>query len=213
MENQFQALQNWITEILQEIKKDIKTDHLHSDPVFYRTYFGNRPQNRLTTEELFEAYTKELIQGNEDLAAWVVNRWVFKKGDLYQHFADRLSEVNPDFDQIKELTVKQSERVLDGAFENFGAIDTFLFALLNGVVFPEEIKTRLSKAAEAEKEALLKEEQEHVEHTNLEKILASHQREVTRLHDKIAGVQKKYTTDTEGLKKQIKALQQKLNAR
>ena len=61
-ENQFQTLQKWIHEILNAIKKDIKTDHLRADPVFYRTYFGNRPQNRLTAEEIFAAYEKELLR-------------------------------------------------------------------------------------------------------------------------------------------------------
>lgn len=213
MKNQFQALQNWTQEILNTIKKDIKTDHLHTDPVFYRTYFGNRPQNRLTSEEIFAAYEKELLQGNEELAEWVVNRWVFKHGDLYQHFAERLSHVNPDFDQIHQLTEEESQTILEGAAESFGAIPTFLFSLLNGVVFPEAILERLRKAAEVEKDAQEKEAQVNSQQQSLEKIIAAHQREISRLNDKIAGVQKKYTTDTEGLKKQIKALQQKLNAR
>lgn len=211
MENQFQALQNWTLEILDAIKKDIRTDHLHTDPVFYRTYFGNRPQNRLTSEEIFAAYEKELLKGNEDLAEWVVNRWVFKHGDLYKHFAERLSEVNPDFDQIKQLTDEESHRILAGAAESYGAIPTFLFSLLNGVVFPQPILDRLRKAAEVEKVALEKKAKSNAEQESLEKIIAAHQREIARLHDKITGVQKKYEKDTEALKKQIKVLQKKIN--
>jgi phage host-nuclease inhibitor protein Gam len=44
----------------------------------------------------------------------------------------------------------------------------------------------------------------------LQKLKAAHLREVNRLHEKIAGVQRKYTADTEALKQQIKRLQQKL---
>jgi hypothetical protein len=211
MENQFQALQNWTVEILDTIKKDIRTDHLHTDPVFYRTYFGNRPQNRLTTEEIFNAYEKELIKGNDDLAEWVVNRWVFKHGDLYKHFAERLSEVNPDFDQIKQLTEEESARILDGAAESFGAIPTFIFSLLNGVVFPKTVLDRLRKDADVARVAREKQAKTDAEQESLDKILAAHQREVARLHDKINGVQKKYDKDTEALKKQIKTLQKKLN--
>lgn len=213
MKNQFQALQNWTLEILNTIKKDIKTDHLHTDPQFYRTYFGNRPQNRLTSEEIFAAYEKELLVGNESLAEWVVNRWVFKHGDLYQHFADRLSQIHPDFNEIKQLTPEQSEQVLAGAAENFGAIPTFLFSILNGVVFPQATLEKLRQAAEKEKVTQAKEDAETEKKESLEKIIATHQREIARLNDKIAGVQKKYTNDTESLKKQIKSLQQKLNAR
>jgi len=213
MKNQFQALQNWTFEILNTIKKEIKSDHLHTDPVFYRTYFGSRPQNRLTSEEIFAAYEKELLKGNEELADWVVNRWVFKHGDLYRHFAENLSRVNPDFDQIQQLTEAESEDILRGTAESFGAIPTFLFSLLNGVVFPQTILERLQKAAELEKASQNKEEEAHAEQQSLEKVLAAHQREIARLNDKIAGVQRKYTADTEALKKQIKTLQQKLHAR
>lgn len=211
MKNQFQSLQNWTTDILEAIKKDIKSDHLPSDAVFYRTYFGNRPQNRLTSEEIFAAYQKELLQGNEDLAEWVVNRWVFKHGDLYQHFAEGLGRINPKFDQIERLTEEESKAILKGAPEAFGAIPTFLFVLLNGVVFPEEIVETLRLDAEKEKVAMQKKEASLAEQQSADKTIATLQREIARLHDKIAGVQKKYTTDTEALKKQIKALQQKLN--
>ena len=211
MQNQFLTLQNWTQEVLNSIKKDIKTDHLHTDPVFYKTYFGNRPQNRLSNEEIMAAYEKELLQGNEGLAEWAVNRWVFKHGDLYNHFAERLSRVNPDFSEIKELNWEQSEAILEGATDAFGAIPVFLFSVLNGVVFPAQLVDQLRKAAEAEKGAQEKKVKEEGEKESLEKIIAAHQREIARMHDKITGVQKKYTTDTEALKKQIKILQKKLN--
>jgi hypothetical protein len=211
MENQFLTLQNWTQEVLNAIKKDLKNDHLPTDPVFYKTYFGNRPQNRLTMEEIFAAYEKELVQGNEDLAEFVVNRWVFKHGDLYQHFAERLSQINPDFEQIKQLNDAETETVLAGATESFGAIPTFLFAVLNGVVFPQPAIERLRKEAEREKTAREKNEANTQEQQTLDKLIAAHKREIARLESKIEGVQKKYGTDTEALKKQIKALQKKLN--
>ena len=55
MENQFQALQNWTFEIFTAIKKDIKHDHLQSNPGFYHKVFWKSPKNRLTTEEIFNA--------------------------------------------------------------------------------------------------------------------------------------------------------------
>jgi hypothetical protein len=211
MENQFQFLQNWTFEILESIKKDIKTDHLHTDPAFYRTYFGNRPQNRLTTTEIFSAYEKELLKGNQDLADWVVNRWVFKHGDLYQHFADRLSAINPDFVQIESLTLEESEQILDGTAASFGSVSTFLFALLNGVVFPKTVLDRLEKEAGLEREKRALDAKLEGEQQGFEKIIASQEREITRLNDKIAGVLKKYEKDTHNLKTQVKALQRKIH--
>lgn len=211
MENQFQSLESWTIEILEMIKKDIKTDHLHTDPQFYRTYFGNRPQNRLTSAEIFGAYEKELAKGNEDLAAWVVNRWVFKHGDLYQHFADRLAKINPKFDEIQTLSEEESLGILEGAAESFGAIPTFLFALLNGVVFPKKILENLKKEAEIARENREASAKQALEELSFEKTIAAQSREIQRLNDKIKGVLKKYEKDTESLKKQIKALQKKVN--
>lgn len=213
MENQFQTLQNWTLEVLHAIKKDIKNDHLHTDPLFYRTYFGNRPQNRLSLEEIFGAYEKELLKGNEELSEWVVNRWVFKHGDLYQHFAERLSRINENFDQINTLTEAESREILKGAPEAFGAIPTYLFCVLNGVVFPKQVLEELRGQAEREKISLEKKSALTEEEESLEKTIASLKREIARQNDKILGVQKKYEKDTEALKKQIKILQQKLNVR
>jgi hypothetical protein len=214
MSNQFESLQGWIPEVLNAIKKDIKTEHLSSDPVFYKTYFGNRPQNRLTTDEIFAAYEKELLKGNADLADWIVNRWVFKHGDVYSHFAERVGEINPNFEEIQSFDEPQSEKILKGALESLGAVPVFLFSILNGVVFPDSIIQKLRAAAEKEKAQLQKEETVEAERQALEQIVAQHQREMNRLHEKyenrVAGIQKKYTTDTEALKKQIRALQQKL---
>lgn len=60
------------------------------------------------------------------------------------------------------------------------------------------------------------EEATAAEQQSIAKILEHHQREVSRLNEKyeskLAGVQKKYAIDTEALKKQIRALQQRLNS-
>lgn len=217
MANQFESLQGWIPDVLHAIKKDIKTEHLSSDPIFYKTYFGNRPQNRLTTDEIFAAYEKELLKGNADLGDWIVNRWVFKHGDVYSHFAERVSEINPNFEEIQSFDEKQSAKILQGALESLGAVPVFLFSILNGVVFPASIIQSLRAAAEKEKALSQKQEIADAEKLALEQIVAQHQREMARLQEKyesrVAGIQKKYATDTEALKKQIRSLQQKLNSK
>lgn len=215
MKNQFQILQPWLTQILHAIKKEIRTEHLSKNPSFYKTYFGARPQNRLTYEEIFPAYEKELLQDNRELGEWVVNRWVFKHGEIYRHFAERLSQIDPDFDAIKSLSEAQSEQILSQALESFGALPTYIFSVLNGVVFPTNVLDRLRAAAEKEDAAQKAEKAETKIQENLEQTVARHQRELSRLHEKyenkIAGVMKKYTTDVNALKKQIRALQQRLN--
>lgn len=217
MTHKFHTLQPWLEEILSAIKKDIKNDYLPADAALYRAYFGNRPLNRLASEEILMAFSKELLQGNEEMAEWVVNRWVFKHGDVYRHFAERLIPINTDFDSIQELTHEESEAVLKGAIEAFGAKQVYFFSLLNGVVFPPAVLERLKKSAEAEHASKQTQEQTESEEKELAKIRERHQREIARLTDKyeqkLSGVQKKYTVDTEALKKQVRALQQKLNGK
>lgn len=212
--NAFKILQPFLPQVLGAIKKEIKTEHLSSSHAFYRTHFGTKPLNRLTLEEIFGAYEKELLNGSPELAEWVISRWVFKHGDLYNHFAKRLSELNPNFEEIREITEAQADYILDGAAETFGPISLYLFSILNGVVFPEAVLTRLKSAAEATASSASAVSLPKAE--SVEELLARHQREVAKLEEKcdqkIAGVMKKYTIDTEALKKQIRSLQQQLNA-
>ncbi len=215
MTTKFHALQPWMDEILLEIKKEIKTDYLPKDGPFYKTHFGSRPINRLTTEEINAAFVKELLQGNEEMSEWVVNRWVFRHGDLYRHFAERLSKINDDFDAIQSLTIEQSESILAGGSETFDPKKIYFFSMLNSVVFPPAILERLRKQAE---ESQVRQEQEAIasqKEYDLAKAIERHEREMARVTEKyeqkLAGVLKKYTTDVEGLKKQVRSLQQKLN--
>ncbi|HSX13601.1 MAG TPA: hypothetical protein VLE96_04185 [Chlamydiales bacterium] len=209
----FQALQPWLPQILHSIKKEIKIEHLAKSPSFYKEHFGNRPLNRLTNEEISNAYEKELLQGNQELEEWVINRWVFRHGDIYQHFAERLSQINPDFSEIKTLDDRQSESVLTGAPERFGSLFVYLFAVLNGVVLAPETLEMLRQNAEKEEKTLQEKEVHSIRQASLEEMLENQKNEMLRLEkkyeEKLAGVVKKHAIDVEALKKQIRALQKK----
>lgn len=214
MKNKFETIQPWIALVLAAIKKDIKTDHLPGSPAFVRTHFGNRPLHRLTMEEIFSAYEKNLLSGDADLAEWVVNRWVFKHGDIYSHFAELLNRVSDDYTRIQVLTEEQSENILRSAISRFGALPTYLFSVLNGVVFPESVFQSLRAMAEKEEAETKTEEKETEERLNLQQLTERYSKDVARLHEKyenkVAGVLKKYTTEVEALKKQIRSLQKQL---
>ena len=212
--NSFILVRPWMQQILNSIKKDIKTDHLPADKSFYKAHFGNRPQNKLSLEEIFSVYEKELIAGNADLSEWVVNRWVFKHGDVYRHFADRLSAINPHFQEIQSITDAQAEQILAGAVETFGATAVYIFSRLNGVVFSNAIFDRLHQAAIKETQSKQVEQEQRQADESIEQLTLRHQREVSRLQeryeDKLAGVQRKYSADVQALKNQIRALQQRV---
>lgn len=217
MQNQFLIIQPWIPQVLAAIKRELRTDHLPNSPAFARSHFGNRPLNRLTAEELFRAYEKDLLAGNEELSEWVVNRWVFKNGDLYAHFAEGLERIDADYDALKSLTEEQSEQILQGALERFGALSTYLFSVLNRVVFPQMIFDRLRQGAEREESIQKMQAEQTEQQQNISQMKERYEKTIASLQDKcdrrIAGVMKKYTTDTEALKKQIRALQQQLQKR
>jgi hypothetical protein len=159
--------------------------------------------------EINTALVKELLQGNQDLAEWVVNRWVFKHGEVYNHFAERLEAIRPDFSTLESLNEEESEQVLRGSAEAFGPKPVYFFAMLNDVVFPLSVieKLRLAVEAETAREA---EKVPSVDTAANEK----HRQEMARLIEKyehrIVGVMKKYTTEVEMLKSQIRALQKRV---
>lgn len=218
MKEKFQTIQPWLFQVLSTIKKEIKTEHLSKSPLFYKAHFGNRPLNRLTNEEIYAAYEKELLgSDNEEIGEWVVNRWVFRNGDIYQHFADRLSQIDPDFEEIKNLDDAQSQQVLKDSVASFGALPVYLFTILNGVVISPEVLRSLRDAAEKE-EAQQKEEAEaKMLSESLEQLLERQKTEMLRIEkkyeDKLAGVMKKHAVDVAALKNQIRSLQSRLNCK
>lgn len=209
----FQTLQPWLPQIIHSIKKEIKTEHLAKSPAFYKAHFGNRPLNRLTNEEISSIYEKELLQADQELSDWVINRWVFRHGDIYQHFADRLALIHPNFYEIKNLDDSQSEKVLAGAPEKFGSLPVYLFVVLNGVVLSSSTVESLRQRAESEEKKRQATESESARQATLEEIIENQKNEMIRIEkkyeEKLAGVIRKHSTDVEALKKQIRALQKR----
>ncbi len=210
--NKFFLAQPWIREILSLLKKELKTEHLPGHRAFHQEHFANRPLHRIALEELVAVYERELLQGNQALGDWIVNRWVCKHGEIYHHFAERLSEITDNFSELKILSESDSERVLAGTSEAFGAVATYLFSLLNGVVFPDSIMERLRIEATQYQKDQKQQEEERIESKTLQSLKEHHERELRRVKEKyeskLSGLEKKYTLDTESLKRQIRSLQQ-----
>jgi len=217
MDNPFLILKPWISSVLGAIKKELRTDHLVNSPSFARAHFGNRPLNRVSAEEIYAAYEKDLVAGNEELTEWVINRWVFRHPEIYTHFADRLEKIDPNYGEMEKLTLDESEMVLAGAEEKFGALMVYLFSVLNQVVFPEGIVEKLRIAAEKEKAESVDEAKRVEEKESFERLKERLENENKKLEEKyekkIEGVMKKYQTDIEGFKKQIRALQRQLQTK
>ena len=213
----FALLKPWMHAILDPIKKDIKNEHLRQDASFFNQYFAGKQLNKLSLEEMVDGYTQALshAENAEELAEFLSNRWLLKHGDLYHHFEEELSQISNHFQELEVLEKEPSLRMMEKAADQFGAPKTYLFCVLNSVVFPEEVFTLLGEKAQSEamqKEVELQQMQE--ESSRKEKEM-DHSMQLTRLTDKyekkLVGMQKKYTQDVAALKKQIATLQRKLS--
>ena len=208
-QEKFEALNPWLLEIIDSVKRDLKQDHLKIDPAFCKRYFFGKNPAQLTAQELTPAYAKDIAEGNVGLGEFIASRWIFKNTDVYGFFEDRLNSLTPDFDKIDELPVELSENLLAEALKTFGPKRVYIFSLINAVAFPDEIYERLRKGAENEKQ----ERQEIEEMLSIEKLKLRHQREIAAITDKyekkLQGFQKKYQNDVAVLKKQVSTLQKK----
>lgn len=214
----FAMLKEWMPLIIDSIKKDLKNEHLKNDPGFLRTYFPGKNPSKITFEELVDTYTKAIEEGEnpEQLAEYIANRWLVKHSDIYYYFEQELAKINPEFNEIKDIDQQLATKIMEGAIKQFGTISTYLFCVLNSVVFPQEIYEKLgqdaSKHAKEKKEADVAEK----EKASIEALHRDREQELARVVDKyekkLQGLQKKYFTDVEMLKKQIANLQRKLSA-
>lgn len=214
--DKFKLLDQWLQMIVESVKKDLKIEHLKKDWQFAKKYFPNKNIAKLSAEELTEGY--KLALNNEEtaeaLAEFISNRWLLKNTELYHFFEERLQKINPNFNDLVEIEHKQAQSLMEEAVNHFGAPKTYLFSIINSVVFPKEIYDKLSQQAQH----TAKEESEQAkvleEKLSLDAIHQTYQQQIARLTDryekKLLGLEKKYHQDVGNLKKQISTLQRKL---
>jgi hypothetical protein len=214
----FAMLKNWVPHIVDTVKKDLKNEHLRKDWNFTKQYFPAKNINKLTSQEILEAYSQALVHDEraEELGEFLSNRWLLKNTEIYHFFEAELSKVAPNFSEIEELDRKWSQMIMEEAIGKFGAPRTYLFCILNSVVFPQDILEELDRRAQHSVEEKELEEAARDEKASLDELRTSYERQIARLKDKyekkMLGLEKKYHQDIESYKKQIAALQRKLNA-
>ncbi len=204
--------------VIENVKKDLKNDHIRTDGIFARHYFSGKNHNKLSVEELSEAYTHALAhqESAEAIGEFIANRWLLNHGEVYHFFEEELSKINPDFSSLEVLDPQVSVVLMEKAISAFGAPTTYLFCVLNSVVFPDEIFQQLAKKAQDELKNKAENTAKEKERLSAEMMERNHEQQIARLTDKyekkLMGLQKKYVTDTEALKKQVAILQRKLHA-
>ncbi len=213
----FGILGQWMPEIMESIKKDVKNEHLKKDWIFAKKYFPGKNLNKITNSELADGYKLALNQEEkaEELAEFISNCWLLKYGELYHYFEEQLAKVNPNFSEIVLLEPAKSQEISDEAIKQFGAYKTYLFSVLNSVAFQEKDLNNLKALAEKNSKDAEDAVIAQSKNQSLEEMQKLNDLHIARLTDKyekkISGLQKKYMQDVEAFKKQIAILQAKLS--
>lgn len=213
----FTILHDWLPVIFEVTKRDLRSEHLREDPQFIKKHFNNKNPSKLTNEELMNGYLKAIgeEEKGEEIAEFISSRWILKNSEVYNFFEEQLTRINPDFSKIEELDAGAALDLMEDSITRFGALNTYLFAIFNSVVFPHSVYDQLRHRAREQMFQAEREEQVHAEQLSLSSIHQSYQHQISRLTDKyekkLEGLQKKYVQDTAVLKKQLSSLQSKLN--
>ncbi len=211
------AVEEWAPIIIDSIKKEVKNDHLKKDLYFVKKYLPTKNIQKITVEELSEAYLSALKNEEkaEEIAEFLISCWLIKNPELYALFENHLSKISADFSELEELTPEQSKELIEPAVNEFGAFSTYLFSVFNSVVLPKETFESLKKQAAQSLKELTEKKNSETEQLSMETLLKKHENEIARLADKhekkFLGLQKKYQLDQDALKKQVAALQRKLH--
>ena len=204
-EEKFSLLKPWFGGIIEDVKRDLRQEHLQKDRLFLKSHFGSKPAAKVTTEELKEVYGRLIEEGAEQIAEFIAARWLLKHTEVYNYFEQELSSISKDFEQLEELEESLGRRLIAESTAQFGATDTYLFAIFNSVVFPQhQLEELRTLAAEPKEEVTTSEE------PSLEEVRMQYERVIDRYEKKLSGLQKKYLQDVQTLKKQIGGLQRKL---
>jgi hypothetical protein len=215
--DKFKMLDPWLQSIVESVKKDLKNEHLKQDWQFAKKYFANKNIAKLTAEELTEGYRLALAneEAAEALAEFISNRWLLKHTELYHYFEEQLQQINPNFNELEELERNQAHNLMEKAVSLFGAPKTYMFSIINSVVFPKEIFDKLGQNAQNASREETENAKAMEEKMSVDMIHQSYQQQIARLTDKyekkLLGMQKKYIQDVETLKKQLSTLQRKVH--
>lgn len=143
----FAILEPFHEAIFTNVKKDFRDEHLRTDRGFCKRNFGSKELSKITVEDLLRVYPKLIAAGYEPISEFISNRWLLRHLDIYNYFEDALKQHTEDFDKIEELEAGFARTLLDVAVTKFGAVDTYIFSILNSVAFSSVMMNELRASA------------------------------------------------------------------
>jgi hypothetical protein len=202
----FSLLSPWFSDIISDVKRDCKNEHLRLDSQFVRQHFGGTAVQRISLEEMRTVYLQQILAGHERLAEFVANRWLFRNMDLYRFFEQALEKISPEFDKITELTPEQADELIKQAAEKFDFEKVFCFVAINDVALPKEPFERLQRQALE----LLSKRQKEMPANEDEEAEDRWRGEMDRMKErhekKVAEITKKHQQEVQRLQKEISQL-------
>lgn len=215
LKSKFEYLGEVLPRVLQDIRRDIRNEHMKQDREFVQKYFSKCHLEKISSSDIEKAYFAEIVTlNNEDLGSWVISKWIMKHAEVYEFFVTELSKINPNFEEIELIDIDSSKSIVSKCMESFGVEDTYIFSLLNSVAFPDQMFEFLK--SETSKNILKKQNVELVDSSiDVSALVQKHEQELLKLADRyekrLQATVKKYSQDIEGLRKQLGSLQKKLS--
>jgi len=204
-QEKFSQISPWFSDIIADIKKDCKNEHLRLDPQFVRQHFGGMPIHRITIEQMRDVYFRQILAGHVRLAEFIVNRWLFRNMEIYRFFETALKKIDLEFEKLESLPLTESRTLLAEALKTFQCEKLFCFVVLNDVAFPESLLEELQKRALDS----LSIRQENHEEDRIEKKLREEMVRMKERHEKkVQELTKRHQGELEQLRREVAKLRQ-----
>ena len=201
-QEKFSLISPWFAEVISDTKQQLKSEHLSLDPTFVRKHFHGLPLHRISQEEMRAVYLREILSGNNQLAEFVMNRWLFKNLPLYKFFEARLEKLFSNLETIQIVEDEKARPIIQEAMSSFSLGKIFCFVTLNEVLLSDALFRELQKQALEELSQTMR-EQEAQELPEKQKFEEEMKKTKEKYEKKIEELHKKHTQE-------IKALQQEL---
>lgn len=209
----FALLESFSGEIFTGIKKEIKKEVATKGSLLQRKL--GIPSVK-ETKEMMELFLKNIItEKDEDLGEWVASAWINRHGEIFQCFHEHLIKISSSYDELTEIPAAAENALIQESVAKFGALNVYIFSILNSVVISakkmEELKVLAQKEVESKKE-----EKEVVPAVSVEELQKKFEEQMQKVLEKqekrILGITERHQMEVAGYRKQIGQLQKKLES-
>lgn len=206
----FSLVSPWFSDIVSTIKQQLKTEHLSLDPTFVRIHFHGMPLHRISLDDIRAVYLREILSGQNQLAEFVANRWLFKNLTLYKFFEGMLEKVGGNIETIEEVADEKAREMLSSALKLFSIDDVFCFITLNEVCFSDDVFAETHKKALESLASRTKGEEKKEEQSEIEKLRFEVKKAKEKNEKRVEELNRKHELELTKLHKEIKDLKSKL---